>query len=389
LGIAVDGVFDGVEYSGGGAVVLVEGRKVVEVLPGGAEVACEVVSYPGATLLPGLIDVHVHLCCDGGPGALDRIPESSDDEMVAVIEQSLAIHLAAGVTAVRDLGDRSWAVVEWRRPTNGEGFPAVVASGPPITVPRGHCWNMGGEVSGLDELRNAVRERAERGADLVKIMASGGVNTPGTDPAAVQFGDDELRVVVEEARAVGLPVVAHAHSLQSIKHALAAGVAGIEHCSFLSTNGIDVEESVVDELVFSRTTVCPTLGILPGAVPPPAVQEMLRRTGTDLESRNKLFARLHRAGVHLISGSDGGISPGKPHGLLPESLIAMVNGGVSAAHALTSATADAATACLLPTKGRILPGYDADLVITQDNPLDDITTLRNPTAVYLMGARRS
>jgi imidazolonepropionase-like amidohydrolase len=386
LGLEVGGVFDGERYSGDGAVVLVDDGLVVAVLPGGAEVSCDVVRYEGATLLPGLIDVHVHLCCDGGPGALDRIPEASDDELVAVIEESLAVQLAAGVTAVRDLGDRSWAVVDWRTAGDRSACPTVLASGPPITVPRGHCWNMGGEVSGLDELRRAVRERAERGADLVKIMASGGVNTPGTDPAAAQFTAAELKAVVAEARAVGLPVVAHAHSLQAIKNALAAGVDGIEHCSFITDDGIEVADPVVAELVSSRTAVCPTLGMKPGAVPPPAVQEMLRRTGSDIESRNRLFGRLHQAGVHLVSGSDGGISPGKPHGLLPESIIAMVSGGIPPLAALTSATSLAATTCGLgDTHGRILPTYTANFVIVPGNPTTDITTLRTPLAVYLRG----
>ncbi len=384
-------MFDGVAYSGDGAVVLVDGERIAAVLPRGGELpaGCEVVRYEGATLLPGLIDVHVHLCCDGGPGALDRIPEASDDELVAVIEESLTVQLAAGVTAVRDLGDRSWAVVDWRTAGDRSAFPTVVASGPPITVPRGHCSNMGGAVSGLDELRRAVHERAERGADLVKIMASGGVNTPGTDPAAVQFSAEDLTAVVNEARAVGLPVVAHAHSLQSIKNALAAGVDGIEHCSFLVAEGIDVADDVVAELVSSRTTVCPTLGIKPGAVPPPAVQEMLRRSGGDLDSRNRLFGKLHQAGVRLVSGSDGGINPGKSHGILPESIIGMVTGGIPPLAALTSATSFAATTCGLGnTHGRILPTYTADFVIVPGNPTTDITTLRAPLAVYLGGRRQ-
>ncbi|TDU88386.1 imidazolonepropionase-like amidohydrolase [Kribbella voronezhensis] len=384
-------MFDGEQYAGGDAVVLVDGQRIEAVLPGDADLpaGCEVVAYDGATVVPGLVDVHVHLCCDSGPAALDRIPDCSDDELDAVIEKSLADQLAAGVTAVRDLGDRSWAVVDWRGGGDRSGFPAVVASGPPITVPQGHCWNMGGAVSGPDELRQAVRERAERGADLVKIMASGGVNTPGTDPAAVQFDVEELRLVVDEARAVGLPVIAHAHSLNSIKYALAAGVDGIEHCSFLGPDGLDVADSVVADLVSSRTTVCPTLGARPGAVPPPAVLELMRRTGLDVETRGRLYADLYRAGVHLVSGSDAGINPGKYHGVLPESVIAMVAGGIPSTAALASATSQAAIACRFPRKGRVVPGYDADLVVVPGNPVDDITALRSPVAVYLMGTRVS
>ncbi|QNE21037.1 amidohydrolase family protein [Kribbella qitaiheensis] len=258
-------------------------------------------------------------------------------------------------------------------------------AGPPITVPRGHCWNMGGEASGLDELRRAVRERAERGADLVKIMASGGVNTPGTDPAASQFTSEELTAVVQEAHTLGLPVTAHAHSLESIRNALTAGVDGIEHCSFIAGDGMVVDSSVVSQLVSSRTAVCPTLGMVPGATPPPAVLEMMRRTGTDYATRIRVFGDLYRAGVHLISGSDAGITPGKRHGILPEAIIALTTGGMPPSLALASATSEAATACRLPAKGRILPGHDADLLVVPGNPLEDITALRNPTAAYLMG----
>lgn len=265
---------------------------------------CEVVRFEGCTVLPGLIDAHVHLCCDSGPGALDRIPSFSNTEMADVIENSLRAHLAGGVTTVRDLGDRDFAVLDFRAAGRASALPTIVASGPPITIPSGHCWNMGGAVDGVDELRQAVAERAARGADVVKIMASGGVNTPGTDPAAAQFTTDELRVVVEESHGFGLPVVAHAHSLDAIRYALAAGVDGIEHCSFITSDGMKVDESVVAELAAAGTAVCPTLGVLPGMTPPPAVLEMMRKTGADYEARVRMFGALHASGVRLISGSD-------------------------------------------------------------------------------------
>src|SRR6476660_5976911 len=118
--------------------------------------------------------------------------------MTAVIEGSLRAHLASGVTTVRDLGDRSWAVIDWRdRNRDDTGMPTVPASGPPITSPGGHCWNMGGQARGVDELCRAVQHRAERGVDIVKIMASGGISTPGTDAFAPQFIIEELRAVVD------------------------------------------------------------------------------------------------------------------------------------------------------------------------------------------------
>jgi len=383
--IEVDAVFDGECCSGEGAVVIVDDGRIAGVEPCGAALSCEVTRFEGGTLLPGLIDTHVHLCCDSRPGALDRIPDFSDAELVTVIENSLKAQLAGGVTTVRDLGDRSFAVVDWR--SGDRSFPAVLASGPPITIPHGHCWNMGGAVRGTDELRRAVAERAERGVDLVKIMASGGVNTLGTDPAAVQFSAEEILVVVDESHARGLPVTAHAHSLESIKNSLSAGVDSIEHCSFITAEGIDPDESVVADLVTSRTTVCPTLGVAPGATPPPAVLEMLRRTGTDYEARTRLFAGLHESGVRLVSGSDAGINPGKRHGILPEAVIGLVQGGVTPEAALTTATSSAAGACGLTNKGRVLPGFDADLLIVRGNPTADITCLRSLQALYLQGNR--
>ncbi|MEV6412998.1 amidohydrolase family protein [Kribbella sp. NPDC051718] len=388
IGIEADGVFDGELYSGGGAVVLVDGGRIVSVGPAGTTPAgCEVIRFDGCTVLPGLIDTHVHLCCDSNPGALDRIPDFTATELDAVIENSLRMHLASGVTTVRDLGDRDWAVVDWRARHSGALLPTILASGPPITTPNGHCWNMGGAVSGDDALRAAVRERASRGAEVVKIMASGGVNTPGTDPAAAQFTAAELLVVVEESHTVGLPVTAHAHSLDAIRFALAAGVDSIEHCSFITASGVTVDESVISDLAASGTPVCPTLGILPGMSPPPAVLERLSSTGTDLSSRNRLFARLHQSGVRIISGSDAGIGPGKAHGVFPESIIALTEGGVSPTAALTTATLHAATALNLPTKGHLTPGADADLLVVSGNPTTDIPTLRSPQAVFVGGRR--
>jgi imidazolonepropionase-like amidohydrolase len=214
------------------------------------------------------------------------------------------------------------------------------------------------------------------------------VNTPGTDPAAVQFSAEELRVVVQDSHALGLPVTAHAHSVEAIKNSLAAGVDGIEHCSFLSAAGLEVADSVVADLVASRTTVCPTLGIKPGATPPPAVLEIMRRTGTDYEARCRLTGDLHAAGVRMVTGSDAGINPGKCHGILPEAVVGLVLGGVSATDALATATSLAAAACgLADQTGRIAPGYRADLLLVTGNPTTDITALHNIQATYLRGSR--
>ena len=150
--IDVGRLFDGERVTRDGAVVMVDEARVLDVVPRGTPVpaGCAVTRFPDATLLPGLIDTHVHLCGDSGPGALDRLAEFDDAELATIIERALGTHLATGVTTVRDLGDRRGAVLDWRdRNRDNTTLPAVLGSGPPITSPRGHCWNMGGEAADM------------------------------------------------------------------------------------------------------------------------------------------------------------------------------------------------------------------------------------------------
>ena len=387
LAIRVARVFDGRDLLPGAGLVFVDGDRIVGVEAAGFDVPsdCEVLDRPSGTLLPGLIDAHVHLVADSGPGALDRIPEFSDDDLTRTIEESLRIQLATGVTTVRDLGDTGWSVLDWRtHPVTG--LPTVVASGPPITSRGGHCSNMGGEASGLDELRAAVRERVEHGADIVKIMASGGMMTPGTEVDRAQFTAHELAAVVAEAHASGLPVTAHAHALVAIRDAVAAGVDGIEHFTFLTADGVHMAEDVLTAVAAQGIVVCPTLGRVAGAVPPPGLRERMRKAGLDLEARAEQMVHAHRAGVTIISGTDGGINPGKAHGILPSAVIALVSGGMSTADALATATSLAADACGLGDhKGRIRAGNDADLIILDGDALSDIDALLRLDSTFLAG----
>jgi imidazolonepropionase-like amidohydrolase len=391
LAIRAERAFDGEQVIPGGALVLTDGGRIVGVEPGSAPLpdGWPVAEFPGATLLPGLIDTHVHLCGDSQNGALEHLPGHSDAALDRVIEQALRQQLAAGVTTVRDLGDRRWAVIEWRdrlAASNGRlPYPTIVASGPPITSPGGHCWHMGGQAKGPAQLRQAVRERAERHVDVVKVMASGGNTTPGTDVMACQFTLEELRVVVEEAHALGLPVTAHAHGLPAVEQAVAAGVDGIEHCSCLTPSGIQQPDRLLEVLAARQTLVCPTLGWAPG-VPlaiPPAIRARMAQAGITLEAFREAVGRVHRAGIRLVAGSDAGIAPVKPHGVLPETLVALVEAGVPATDALALATSRAAQACGLgDRKGRLRAGYDADLLLVDGDPLAaDIRALRRVAGV--------
>src|SRR4051812_7342423 len=308
--------FDGERALPEGALVLVDDGRIVAVEPGSAPAPanCAVTELPGTTLLPGLIDAHVHLCGDAGPHALDHFPELSDAELDAIVGRSLAEQLAGGVTAVRDLGDARWAVVDRHR--GRDDGPTVVASGPPITCPDGHCAGMGGEAVGEAALRRAVRERAEKhGADVVKIMASGGLMTTSTDFLADQFTVDELRAVVDEAHRHGLRVAAHAHGVSAVQNCVAAAVDGIEHATCVTVDGIRMPPGLADAIAAAGIPVCPTFGRRPGAALPPHIQEQLARTHMAWEDRYPQIGELHRAGVVLVAGVDAGINPAKPHGI--------------------------------------------------------------------------
>jgi len=375
--------------------VLVDDGRIAGVEPGAvpAPEDCQVLDVPGGTVLPGLVDAHVHLCADGTDGTLDRIGEAGQDAMAAVIEQSLRHHLAAGVTTVRDLGDRRFAVLDWRSSARGGAvYPAVVAAGPPITSVGGHCANMGGEAAGADQLRAAVRDRAGRGVDVVKIMTSGGFATTGTQVMLCQFTLEEVRVVVGEAHAVGLPVTAHAHGLPAVHMAMAAGADGIEHCSFLTDKGPSQSGQDLARLAEAGTAVCPTPGMAGTPEPTPNAAALLAKLGMTfeqvMEMNKRRVGQMHAAGVRVVSGSDGGIAAAKPHGLLPASVAFLVEGGVSTVAALASATVLAAAACGLgDKKGRLRAGYDADLLVVDGDPVADIGALARPAAVFAGGRR--
>jgi imidazolonepropionase-like amidohydrolase len=382
----VDRLFDGDQVQAGGGVVLLAGTRIAAVMPRDAPVPAEfeVIEWPGATLLPGLIDCHVHLCAGAERDALELDGERSSLQREAVIRRALQDQLAAGITTVRDLGDHAYAVVD-RRPRDDE--PTVLGSGPPVTTPGGHCAAMGGVAAGPSALARAVADRAAHGVDVVKIIVSGGAMTRGSELLALQYTDEEVALVVREAHGLGLPVTAHAHSLEAVEVSIAAGVDGIEHCTCLTEHGVETPPGVVAGLLSHRIAVCPTFGRAPGVPPSPQMVEVTRRTGMTMNDRFAQVADLHAAGVEIVSGSDAGIHPGKPHGVLPYAVAELVEAGLSTIAALRTATSGAARACgVEESKGRIAPGFEADLVFVDGDPTTNIDDLSRVGGVVLRGA---
>jgi imidazolonepropionase-like amidohydrolase len=192
--------------------VLVAGDRIADVDLTGAQPppGYQLVDLGDATLLPGLIDTHMHLVFDASTDPAGHLQAVSDETLLEEARAAARRALDAGVTCVRDLGDRSFLGVRLREETaaNPGAGPDVVPAGSPITVPAGHCWFLGGATRGAGAVRNAVRDHADRGAAVIKVMVTGGHMTSGPDPgalAACQFSADELRAAADEAHQQGSP----------------------------------------------------------------------------------------------------------------------------------------------------------------------------------------
>jgi imidazolonepropionase-like amidohydrolase len=356
---------------------------VVAVQTGGQPPAgIEVIDLGAATLLPGLIDTHLHLAFDASDDPVGRLGGAGDGEVLGGMRLAARSCLDAGITTVRDLGDRGYLALRLRGEFAGDvaAGPHVVAAGPPITTPQGHCWYLGGEAEGTDGIRAAVRAHAERGVDVIKVMASGGDLTPGTHVYQAQYGLGELCAAVEEAHRHGLPATAHAHAPAAIASAVAAGFDMIEHCTFVAADGIHADPAIIDAIARAGTVVSVTVGMLPAILPPPRVAAVVPQVAL-------VIRQLCEAGIPIVCGTDAGVGPPKPHHVLPYGVARLADiGGYSPLEALRAATSAAAQACGVGSrKGRIAPGFDADLLAVDGDPLTDLAALRAVKAVFRSG----
>ncbi|MFI6516361.1 amidohydrolase family protein [Spirillospora sp. NPDC050679] len=341
------------------------------------------VEHPDGTLLPGLIDVHVHLAFDAGPELELGLAAASDEELYERMAGNARRLLAAGVTTVRDLGDRGGLAVRLRDAVAAGALPGprVLAACAPVTPPNGHCHFLGGVAQGVEGVREAVRRNAAAGADVIKVMAGGGYLTNGGAlPWERQFTDAELAAVVVEARAHGLRVAAHAHGVSAIAASVRAGADTIEHCGWEVEGGATrVDDALVERIAADGIAVCPTVHAgWPGIA--------ARRHEGWLEERLAILGRLRAAGVRLAFGTDTGVR-GAPFGRVADALALLVDAGLSPAEALESATVTAADACGLGgVTGRLAPGLRADLLVVGGDPTADVRRVDDVRLVIADGA---
>lgn len=373
-----------------GRAVWVEHGVVRDVLlPMDLPADVPVVPLRGVTLLPGLIDAHVHLDLPGDGSTFEALDE--DDESLAAGAAARAqAALRAGITTLRDCGSRGRSVLAVRRAI-ALGWldgPHIRTAGAPITVPRGHTWPLGGEAEGEEGLRAAVQARVAAGADFVKVIGSGG-GTVGTRAEAATFSRAELRAVVAEAHRAGRRVTVHCLCADAIERAVGAGADQIEHGQFYrDADTLAYDARVAALLADARTPVTPTLLVaaiqserLASAHASAARDRWLRIADAGLETAR----RLHHAGVVLVAGTDGGWRHVDFTSLWREVAL-LREAGLGGPESLEAATARSAAALGLPHAGQIRPGYRADLIAVDGDPVEEARALSR-VRVVIQGGR--
>ena len=330
----------------------------------------------GMTVLPGLIDCHVHLCLGGDADVLRAIRE--EDPALTLLKSARAARttLESGFTTVRDLGFRDHSIFSLRQAIQ-DGLlpgPRILAAGLVVCMTGGHARFIGREADGPVEVVAAVREQLARGAEVIKFIASGGVLTPGTSPESAQMTPEELGAGMAEARRAGCRVAAHAHGAEGMKNAIRAGAHSIEHATLMDDEAAALmrEQGVFMVPTLSAIARTADCGLNCG------IPETTVHKARTMRARHEAsFKKAHRSGIPIALGTDAG-TPFNHHGENAQELDRMVALGMSPMEAIVAATASAAR--LLGIEhlvGTIEVGKQADLLIVDGNPLKKISLLRD------------
>jgi imidazolonepropionase-like amidohydrolase len=367
-----------------GRSVVVEKGVIVGVVDDARAPRGSRMDLAGHTLLPGLINCHVHLCLGAEADPVRPVREEplATTAIKALVRARQTAE--AGVTTVRDLGGREYVEIAVRRAIK-DGLidgPRIVAAGRPVCMTGGHGHWLAREADGPDDARRAVREQLKAGADVIKIIATGGVMTPGVEPGSPQLTLEEMRAAIEEASRAGRRTAAHAMAATGIRDAIAAGITSIEH-------GIYLTEEIVAHMRRDGTFLVPTLNapaaIAAGGLAAGIPDFMVRKSELVVPPHVASFQLAHRAGVRIAAGADSG-TPLNFHGSLLPELSLMVKYGMTPLEAIRSATATAADCLGLGEAiGRVAPGYAADLIAVTGDPAERIEALADLRLVLVGG----
>jgi imidazolonepropionase-like amidohydrolase len=379
----------------GPAVILVEDGRIKEIAKGTANPfqADSVIDLSAKTVVPGLIDLHVHLTGDPGGDFRDEAVDPDEWGVVMGVKNA-ALTVKAGFTTVREAGSAQNTAFVLRRGT-AEGKivgPRIIAAGPALSIVGGHgdvtgfrkdvlaALDTGYTCTGPLECAEKVRKASRLGADVIKITATGGVLSQQGRGLEAHFTNEEMTSIANTAHSLGLKVMAHAHGARGIEAASAAGIDTIDHGTF-------ADEAALKVMKAKGTVLVPTLMALEGVrarlgkgIYTPTVEVKARQA---LEAAGRQVTRAKAMGVTIAFGTDAGVFE---HGANGGEFALMVKAGMTPTEALASATTIAAKTLGLENEiGKIAVGYSADMVALAENPLTNIRTLEKPEWVMVRG----
>ena len=373
------------------AVVVIEHDRIAAVGPVSQvplPPATTVLDVGNRTLMPGLIDAHVHILLSGSvtSGQESRVATESQALLMGVRNAQLA--LKSGLTTVRDCGDRDYVSLALRDCINHGDLagPRVLCSGPVLTSTAGQLWWHSIECDRVDELQKAVRTLVKHKVDFVKLMGTGGNATPGSNPEASQYDAAGFQAVADDAHRMGKKVAVHVHGVEGMRRAVDAGIDTLEHCPFRAHGRIAYDARLVSDMIARNLIVSLAMPATWYRLRAEEMREARAHPGHLWQERYETIRRMHAAGVKLVVSSDQG-STGTQIDELPllmEFLTQHVH--IPAAAVLRGVTGLAAEALGLEERlGTLEPGKLADIVIVDGDPLADMRAMRHIHTVIKEG----
>jgi len=346
----------------------------------------EVVNFGGKTVIPGLIDAHIHSLFDASGDPFGSLEAESASMITLKAANFMEKTLEAGIVAIRDMGGVDYLEMGLNEAIKSglSKGPRMQLSGKLITMTGGHGHQFGREVDSPHEARKAAREQLKNGVDLIKIMATGGVMTEGVQPGAPQLTEEEMRAAIIEAHKAERKTATHAQGVEGIKNALRAGIDSIEHGIFLDDEAIEL---MVHNDVFLVPTLAAPYWIIDAGVEKGVPEFAVEKSKAVIESHAKSFQKAREAGVKIAMGTDAG-TPFNKHGKNKFEIKMMVENGMKPIEAIKAATMGGAELMELTDKlGSISEGKFADMVVVDGKPDQDIEDIYEVAEVYKEGKR--